>query len=72
MRRQLAFSANHKPQTEMSKPIIAVRDLSKLYRLAAALESGVNAFVTLDEDFLRVEGIIVYTTAARPHWVSRQ
>lgn len=31
------------------------------YHLAVALEAGVNAFVTLDEDFLRVDGIIVYT-----------
>jgi len=31
------------------------------YHLATALEAGVNAFVSLDEDFLRVDGIIVYT-----------
>jgi predicted nucleic acid-binding protein len=31
------------------------------YHVAVALESGVSAFATLDEDFLRVEGIIVYT-----------
>lgn len=31
------------------------------YHIAVALEADVNAFVTLDEDFLRVDGIIVYT-----------
>jgi len=31
------------------------------FHIAAALEHGVNSFVTLDEDFLRVDGIIVYT-----------
>jgi predicted nucleic acid-binding protein len=31
------------------------------YHIAIALEAGVNAFVCLDEDFLRVDGIIVYT-----------
>lgn len=31
------------------------------YHIATALESGVNAFVTLDRDFLDVDGIIVYT-----------
>ncbi len=29
--------------------------------IAVALEAGINAFATLDEDFLRVDGIIVYT-----------
>jgi predicted nucleic acid-binding protein len=31
------------------------------FHIAAALEHGVNGFVTLDEDFLRVNSIIVYT-----------
>ena len=31
------------------------------YHIATALESGVTAFATLDADFLRVDGIIVYT-----------
>lgn len=31
------------------------------FHIAIALENGVNSFVTLDEDFLRVDGIIVYT-----------
>jgi len=31
------------------------------FHIAIALEHGVNSFVTLDEDFLRVDGIIVYT-----------
>ncbi len=31
------------------------------YHIAVALEAGVHAFATLDEDFLRVDGIIVYT-----------
>jgi len=31
------------------------------FHIAAALEHGVNSFVTLDEDFLRVDDIIVYT-----------
>jgi hypothetical protein len=30
------------------------------------LEADVNTFVTLDEDFLRVDGIIVYTTNPPP------
>jgi predicted nucleic acid-binding protein len=31
------------------------------FHIAVALEHGVNSFATLDEDFLRVDGIIVYT-----------
>jgi len=31
------------------------------FHIAVALENGINSFVTLDEDFLRVDGIIVYT-----------
>jgi len=31
------------------------------YHIATALDAGVEAFITLDEDFLRVEEIIVYT-----------
>lgn len=31
------------------------------YHIATGLESGVDAFATLDQDFLRVDGIIVYT-----------
>jgi len=31
------------------------------YHIAIALEAGINVFVSLDEDFLRVDGIIVYT-----------
>jgi len=31
------------------------------FHIATALENGVNSFVTLDEDFLSVDGIIVYT-----------
>ncbi len=31
------------------------------YHLAIALDAGVNAFVTLDEDFLRVDGAVVFT-----------
>ncbi len=31
------------------------------YHIATALESDVTAFVTLDRDFLQVDGIIVYT-----------
>lgn len=31
------------------------------YHIATALENGVNSFVTLDQDFLDVDGIIVYT-----------
>jgi len=42
-----------------------MRDYSLLptdaYHIAIALEAGINAFVSLDEDFLRVNGIIVYT-----------
>ena len=36
------------------------------YHVAVALEADVNTFVTLDEDFLRVDGIIVYTTNPPP------
>lgn len=32
------------------------------YHIATALSSEVTAFVTIDEDFLRVDGIEVYTT----------
>jgi predicted nucleic acid-binding protein len=31
------------------------------YHIAIALDSGINSFVSLDEDFLRIDGIIVYT-----------
>jgi predicted nucleic acid-binding protein len=31
------------------------------YHLATAMDHGVHAFASLDEDFLRVDGIIVYT-----------
>jgi predicted nucleic acid-binding protein len=31
------------------------------YHIAIALDAGVNAFASLDEDFLRVDGIMVYT-----------
>ena len=31
------------------------------FHIATALESNVTAFVTLDRDFLAVDGIIVYT-----------
>ncbi len=31
------------------------------YHIAIGLESGVTAFASLDIDFLRVDGIIVYT-----------
>ncbi|MBM3237057.1 type II toxin-antitoxin system VapC family toxin [Candidatus Poribacteria bacterium] len=31
------------------------------YHIAIALDAGVNCFVTLDRDFWRVDGIIVYT-----------
>jgi len=31
------------------------------YHVAVALDAGVNAFVSLDEDLLNVEGIVVYT-----------
>ncbi|MCS7265379.1 MAG: type II toxin-antitoxin system VapC family toxin [Armatimonadetes bacterium] len=31
------------------------------YHVAVALDAGVNAFVSLDEDLLNVDGIIVYT-----------
>jgi predicted nucleic acid-binding protein len=31
------------------------------YHIAVGLESGVKAFASLDQDFLRVDGIIVYT-----------
>ena len=31
------------------------------FHIAVALENGVNSFATLDEDFLSVDGIIVYT-----------
>jgi predicted nucleic acid-binding protein len=31
------------------------------YHIATALGHGVHAFASLDEDFLRVDGIIVYT-----------
>ena len=42
-----------------------MRDYSLLptdaYHIAVALDAGVNCFVSLDGDFLRVDGIIVYT-----------
>ncbi|MCS7254850.1 MAG: PIN domain-containing protein [Armatimonadetes bacterium] len=31
------------------------------YHIAVALDAGVNAFVSLDEDIIRVDDIIVYT-----------
>ena len=31
------------------------------FHIATALEHGVNSFVTLDDDFLSVDGIVVYT-----------
>ncbi|MFN4180856.1 MAG: type II toxin-antitoxin system VapC family toxin [Armatimonadota bacterium] len=31
------------------------------YHVAVALDAGVNAFVSLDEDLLNVDGIVVYT-----------
>ena len=31
------------------------------YHIAIALDAGVNAFATVDADFLNVDGIIVYT-----------
>jgi predicted nucleic acid-binding protein len=31
------------------------------FHITTALENGVNSFVTLDEDFLSIDGIIVYT-----------
>jgi predicted nucleic acid-binding protein len=36
------------------------------YHIATALESDVTAFVTLDNDFLQVDGIIVYTCIPNP------
>lgn len=46
-----------------------MRDYSLLptdaYHIATALESGVNAFATLDNDFLLVNGIICYTCLPR-------
>jgi predicted nucleic acid-binding protein len=36
------------------------------YHIAIALEAGVNAFVTLDMDFLRVDGLVVYTCVPNP------
>lgn len=53
------------PLTVRTRAFQLVRDCNLLptdaYHIAVALEAGVNAFVTLDEDFLRVDGIIVYT-----------
>jgi predicted nucleic acid-binding protein len=31
------------------------------YHLAIALDAGINVFASFDEDFLRMDGIIVYT-----------
>ncbi len=36
------------------------------YHIATAMESDVTAFVTLDSDFLQVDGIIVYTCVPNP------
>jgi len=36
------------------------------YHIATAMESDVTAFVTLDSDFLQVDGIIVYTCIPNP------
>ncbi|MBM3238083.1 PIN domain-containing protein [Candidatus Poribacteria bacterium] len=36
------------------------------YHVAVALEHGVNAFATLDEDLLRMNGIFVYTCLPLP------
>jgi predicted nucleic acid-binding protein len=36
------------------------------YHVAIALDAGVSAFVSLDEDLLRVDGIIVYTCLPQP------
>jgi predicted nucleic acid-binding protein len=33
------------------------------YHVATALDHGINAFASLDDDFLRVDGIIVYTVS---------
>jgi predicted nucleic acid-binding protein len=58
------------PLTVRTRAFQLIRDFNLLptdaYHIAAALEAGVNAFVTLDEDFLRVDGIIVYTTIPPP------
>jgi predicted nucleic acid-binding protein len=54
------------PLTVRTRVFQLVRDFNLLptdaYHIAVALEAGVNTFVTLDEDFLRVDGIVVYTT----------
>jgi predicted nucleic acid-binding protein len=36
------------------------------YHVAVALEHDVNAFATLDEDLLKVDGIFVYTCLPLP------
>jgi predicted nucleic acid-binding protein len=53
------------PLTVRARAFQLIKDFNLLptdaYHIAIALEAGVNAFVTLDMDFLRVDGIIVYT-----------
>jgi len=49
--------------TESLAPLITDYQIlpTDAYHIAIALDSGVNSFVSLDEDFLCVDGIIVYT-----------
>ncbi|MBM3238451.1 PIN domain-containing protein [Candidatus Poribacteria bacterium] len=49
--------------TEQTRQLMRCYSLlpTDAYHIAIALSAGVNAFVCLDEDFLRVDGIIVYT-----------
>jgi predicted nucleic acid-binding protein len=54
------------PTSVRARAFQLIRDFNLLptdaYHIAVALEADVNAFVTLDADFLRVNGIVVYTT----------
>jgi len=58
------------PTSVRDSALQLIRDFNLLptdaYHIAVALEADVNTFVTLDEDFLRVDGIIVYTTTSPP------
>ncbi|MBI3922297.1 MAG: type II toxin-antitoxin system VapC family toxin [Armatimonadetes bacterium] len=53
------------PETVTDRAFQLMQDHALLptdaYHVATALESGVNAFVTLDQGFLDMDGIIVYT-----------
>jgi predicted nucleic acid-binding protein len=58
------------PTSVRDRAFQLIRDFNLLptdaYHMAVALEAVVKAFVTLDEDFLRVDGILVYTTTPPP------